>query len=110
MNTAKALVHIVDDDESMRTATSRLLRAAGYEVQMYGSVGEFLLGSAKEAPTKECAILDVQLPGPSGLDLQDALAKRGSILPVVFVSGHANIPISVRAMKAGAVDFLTKPV
>ncbi len=103
------VVHVVDDDDSMRTAVVRLLQAAGYQARGYGSAGEFLLGrSDRDAPG--CAVLDVRMPGPSGLDLQEALARFDVPLPIVFLTGHGDIPMSVRAIKAGAVDFLTKPV
>jgi RNA polymerase sigma factor (sigma-70 family) len=103
------IIHVVDDDESFRTAVTRLLRAAGHEVRSYSSAGEFLL--ARPAGTPGCVLLDVNMPGPSGLDLQDAFGnKRSDALPIVFLTGHGDIPMSVRAMKAGAVDFLTKPV
>jgi len=102
------IVHIVDDDAGMRKALGVLLRAAGYEVRTYASANEFLLARPGDAPG--CALLDVRMPGPSGLDLQQALAQRGTELPVVFLTGHGDIPMSVRAVKAGAVDFLTKPV
>ena len=87
---------------------ARLLRAAGYEVRVHVSGGDFLLNRQSDGPG--CVILDVQMPGPSGLDLQDAFIKSGDSMPIVFLSGHGDIPTSVRAMKAGAVDFLTKPV
>jgi len=103
-----ATVHVIDDDELVRTALARLLRLAGYEVRSYASAGEFLLEPPPAAPG--CLVLDVRMPGPSGLDLQDALARRAGSLPIVFMSGHGDIPMSVRAVKAGAVDFLTKPV
>jgi FixJ family two-component response regulator len=103
------IVHVVDDDDSVRTAVQRLLQAAGYEVRGYASAGEFLLGrSDRDAPG--CVVLDVRMPGPSGLDLQEALARLEVPVPIVFLTGHGDIPTSVRAMKAGAVDFLTKPV
>jgi len=102
------IIHLVDDDESLRTAVTRLLRAAGFEVRSYPSAGEFIL--ARPANTPGCLVLDVNMPGPSGLDLQKALRKQGDALPIVFLTGHGNIPMSVDAMKAGAVDFLTKPV
>jgi FixJ family two-component response regulator len=98
----------VDDDDSLRTAVLRLLRAAGYEVRGYPSAGEFLL--AKTEDVGGCVVLDVCMPGPSGLDLQAALGERDDALPVIFLTGNGDIPMSVRAMKAGAVDFLTKPV
>ncbi len=103
------VVHVVDDDDSVRTAVVRLLQAAGHEARAYASAGEFLLGrSDRNAPG--CVVLDVRMPGPSGLDLQEALARLEVPLPIVFLTGHGDIPMSVRAMKAGAVDFLTKPV
>lgn len=105
---AQPVVHIVDDDESLRVAIARLLRAAGYEVCCHASAGEFAL--ADLTGTRGCLILDVRMPGPSGLDLQAALARREDALPIIFLTGHGDVPMSVRAMKAGAVDFLTKPV
>jgi len=107
MNTAP-LIHIVDDDPSMRVALVRLLEAAGFEVRGYASTGEFLLQPLPDSPG--CLLLDLRLPGPSGLELQAALQQRNITLPIVFLSGQANVAASVRAMKAGAVDFLTKPV
>lgn len=108
MTDSPAIVHIVDDDESLRTALARLLRASGHEVRMYGSAGEFLIADISDAPG--CLILDVQLPGPSGLELQQALERHQRFLPVIFLTGHGDIATSVKAMRAGAVDFLTKPV
>jgi FixJ family two-component response regulator len=102
------VVHIVDDDEDTRVGLGRLLRAEGYEVRPYESAGHFLLAPAGEGPG--CVILDLQMPGPSGLELQEAMAKRGDSLPVVFLSGHGSIRHSVHAIQRGAVDFLTKPV
>jgi FixJ family two-component response regulator len=101
-------IHVVDDDASMRTALLRLLDAAGHEARGYSSTGEFLLQPLPDRPG--CLLLDLRLPGPSGLELQAALQRQGNPLPVVFLTGHANVDSSVRAMKAGAVDFLTKPV
>ncbi|MGH7936644.1 MAG: response regulator transcription factor, partial [Chthoniobacterales bacterium] len=103
-----AIIHVVDDDESFQKAVSRLLRAAGYEVRSYANAGAFLLAHLDETPG--CILLDLRMPGPSGLDLQEALALRPQPLPIIFLSGNADIPTSVRAMKAGATDFLTKPV
>jgi FixJ family two-component response regulator len=102
------LIHVVDDDASMRDSMTELLDAAGFRVRSYGSTGEFLL----EAPVDEpgCLLLDVRLPGPSGLDLQAGMRRHGINLPVIFLTGFADVPTSVRAMKAGAVDFLEKPV
>ncbi len=102
------LIHVVDDDDSQRTALLRLLDAAGFEARGYVSTGEFLLDALPDRPG--CLLLDVQLPGPSGLELHEALQRKGATLPVVFLTGHADVPTSVRAMKAGAVDFLEKPV
>ena len=102
------IVHVVDDDDSARTAVLRLLSAAGYVARGYCSAGEFLMAVNDDAPG--CLVLDVRLPGPSGLELQEALARRQSTLPVIFLTGFGDIPMSVRAIKAGAVDFLTKPV
>ncbi len=102
------LIHVVDDDESLRTALLRLLGAAGFEARGYGSAGDFLLDLPPDRPG--CLLLDVRMPGPSGLDLQTALKSRGIALPIVFLTGYADVSASVGAMKAGAVDFLTKPV
>lgn len=104
----RALIHVVDDDESLRASLIDLLRAAGYDVQGYASAGDFLLQPPRDQPG--CLLLDVRLPGPSGLDLQAALDGHGVTLPIVFMTGFADVATSVRAMKAGAVDFLEKPV
>ena len=108
MSGLAATIHIIDDDSSIRTALSRLLRAAGYEVRTYASAGEFLIEERGAGPA--CVVLDVQMPGPSGLDLQKKLGAGDDPLPIIFLTGHGDIPMSVRAMRAGAVDFLTKPV
>jgi FixJ family two-component response regulator len=106
--TTAPLIHIVDDDESMRKALQRLLAEGGYQTCAYGSTGEFLL---QPLPDREgCLLLDVCMPGPSGLELQSALQRRNAGLPVIFLTGHADVASSVKAMKAGAVDFLEKPV
>jgi len=105
---AAPLIHVVDDDSSMRSALLLLLGELGFDVQGYGSTGEFLLQPLPDRPG--CLLLDLRLPGPSGLELQAALQPQGIMLPVVFLTGHANVDACVRAMKAGAVDFLTKPV
>jgi RNA polymerase sigma factor (sigma-70 family) len=102
------VIHVVDDDDSFRTAVTRLLRAAGYEVRSYPTAGEFLL--ARRDNTPGCLVLDVRMPGPSGLELQEAFGRRNDTLPIIFLTGHGDIPMGVRAMKAGAADFLTKPV
>ncbi len=103
-----ALIHVVDDDESLRTSMLRLLGAAGFEARGYASTGEFLLQAPPDRPG--CILLDLRMPGPSGLELQAALQRQGVALPVVFMTGHGDVASSVRAMQAGAVDFLTKPV
>ncbi len=108
MDRLQATVHVVDDDESFRKAILRLLRAAGYTARGYGSVAEFL--SADPASAPGCVITDLRMPGPSGLDLQAALVGSDNPLPVIFLSAHGDIPTTVRAMRGGAVDFLTKPV
>jgi FixJ family two-component response regulator len=102
------IIHVVDDDSSFRTAVMRLLRAAKYEVRGYASASEFLNSDPYANPG--CILLDLRMPGASGLDLQQSLAQMEERLPVIFLTGHGDIPASVRAMKAGAVDFLTKPI
>ena len=104
----KPIIHLIDDDGQFQIAVSRLLRASGYEVQTYNSAGEFLLAPKQDRPG--CILLDIQMPGPSGLDLQKALAMQPQGPTIIFLTGHGDIPASVRAMKEGAVDFLTKPV
>ena len=101
-------VFLVDDDAGVLKALSRLLRAKGYNVQSYTSPQEFL--ARHDATMAGCAVLDVSMPGLDGLELQQALAVEGSPRPVIFITGKGDIPTSVRAMKAGALDFLTKPV
>ena len=108
MNSTTSIVHVVDDDDSYRIALQRLLKAAGYQTRAYASAGEFLMTPRESA--RGCVVLDLHLPGPSGLELQEALSLRGEKLPIIFISGYATIPVSVSAMKAGAIDFLTKPV
>jgi FixJ family two-component response regulator len=108
MSDESATVFLVDDDPGVLRALARLLRAAGFDVRAFRSSREFLAGH--DAATPGCIVLDLAMPGESGLDLQTALAAAGCQRPIVFVSGHGDIPSSVRAMKAGAVDFLTKPV
>jgi len=102
------VIHVVDDDESLRAALLRLLAAAGFEARGYATAGDFLLHPPPAGPG--CLLLDVRMPGPSGLDLQEALRRRGVALPVVFLTGYADLTAGVRAMKSGAVDFLAKPV
>ena len=102
------LVHVIDDDASFRTAVERRLKLAGYDVETYASAQQ-LLDRLPGAERPGCILLDVQMPGLNGLDLQSRLIERGSILPIVFVTGYADTPATVRAIKAGAEDFLTKP-
>ena len=104
---AEPIVFVVDDDPSVRTSTARLVRSAGFDVKTFGSAAEFLASPRPEGPA--CLVLDVRLPGQSGLDLQRDLTGSGVEIPIIFMSGHGDIPMSVRAMKAGAVEFLTKP-
>ncbi|TMA77690.1 MAG: response regulator transcription factor [Deltaproteobacteria bacterium] len=107
MTDAAPIVFVVDDDPSVRSSTERLVRSAGFEVKTFGSAAEFLETPRPEAPA--CLVLVIRMPGRSGLDLQHELAGSGIQIPIIFVTGHANIPMTVRAMKAGAVEFLTKP-
>lgn len=108
MTTVSQTIHIVDDDASFRTAIGNLLSAYGYGVALYESAKQLL----KTLPIADpaCILLDVQMPGLNGPQLQDHLAETGCKLPIIFVTGHGDIPTSVRAIKAGAEDFLTKPV
>ena len=105
--TSTAPVYVVDDDASVREAVGRLVRSGGWKVETFASAREFLGSSSAHVPG--CLILDVRLPGLSGLDLQERLAKAGTRTPIIFLTGHADIPTSVRAIKAGALEFLTKP-
>jgi len=102
-----AIIHVVDDDASLRDALDSLLRSVGLRVRTWPSVREFLDGERADVPG--CLVLDVRLPGMSGLDFQAQLSDHGIHLPVVLMTGHGDIPMSVRGMKAGAIDFLTKP-
>jgi FixJ family two-component response regulator len=104
----QALVIIVDDHASVREALSELIQSAGFEAVCFASAREFLDADLSDTPG--CMILDVRMPGASGLDLQRHLAQNGNSKPIIFLTGHGDIPMSVQAMKAGAVDFLTKPV
>jgi FixJ family two-component response regulator len=105
--TSDPVVYVIDDDASFRKAVSRLLRSAGLEVEALASAGEFLERPAADRPA--CLVLDVRMPGPSGMDLQSALEETGREIPIVFMTGHGDVSTSVRAMKKGAVDFLEKP-
>ena len=109
MTTTTPIVHVIDDDDSFRTAIARVLQFAGHRVKEYASAGAFLLHeTARDAPG--CILLDLRMPGPSGLELHEAIAGNEGALPVIFISGHADVNSSVRAMNSGAVDFLTTPV
>ncbi|MFM0644596.1 response regulator [Paraburkholderia bryophila] len=105
---AEAVIHVVDDDTAVRTALMRLLHQAGFQVKGYPSAGDFLVAVPDALPG--CLLLDLELPGPSGLDLQHALHRMGNPMPVVFISAHHDIPKTVTAIKAGASDFLLKPI
>jgi FixJ family two-component response regulator len=107
MTEERAVVFVIDDDASTREALQSLVRSVGLEVQLFGSTREFLQTKRPDAPG--CLVLDVRLPGASGLDFQHELASSSIDLPIIFVTGYGDIPMSVRAMKAGAVDFLSKP-
>ncbi len=101
------LVIVVDDDQGVREALSSLFRSVGLEVALFGSAAELLVAKMPDRP--RCLVLDIRLPGVSGLDFQSQLANSALDMPIIFVTGYGDIPMSVRAMKAGAVDFLTKP-
>jgi FixJ family two-component response regulator len=101
-------VVVVDDDPSVREGLETLLRSVDLQVRLHGSVQEFLSSRRPDGPA--CLVLDVRLPGKSGLDLQDHLTKTQIHIPIIFITGHGDIPMTVRAMKGGAVEFLTKPV
>jgi FixJ family two-component response regulator len=101
------IVFIVDDDPSVRRSTERLIRSAGLKVQIFAAAREFLKHPRIEGPA--CLVLDVRMPGLSGMNLQRELMQAGIHIPIIFITGHGDIPMSVRAMKAGAVEFLTKP-
>jgi FixJ family two-component response regulator len=107
MSQAKPTVFVVDDDPSMRRSLESLLTSVGHQVRLFSSAPEFMQAVRGDSPG--CLILDVRLPGMSGLAFQQELAKAGVSLPVIFITGHGDVPMTVRAMKAGAVEFLTKP-
>lgn len=107
MTDTDPIVFIVDDDDSVRKALTRLINSVGLNVETFASADDFLKRESHNGPA--CLVLDIRMPGLSGLDLQDELVAAGRTLPIIFVSGHGNIPLSVRAMKAGAVDFIEKP-
>ena len=107
MSDPNCIVFMVDDDPLVRDSVADLLDSAGFEVRTFGSATEFI--QSKRPDLSACLILDVELPGLSGLDLQAELANSGVEMPIIFLTGHGDIPMSVRAMKRGAVEFLTKP-
>jgi len=106
-NDAAAIVFVIDDDESIREALKSLIRSVGLSVETFASAQEFLQSKRPDVPA--CLILDVRMPGLSGLDLQRDLSETNIYIPIIFITGHGDIPMSVRAMKAGAIEFLTKP-
>jgi FixJ family two-component response regulator len=108
MTDADAIVFVVDDDVAVRRSLENLFRSVGLRVEAFGSAQDFLHSKRLDVPG--CLVLDVRLPGLSGLDLQKRMAEAGLDIPIVFITGHGDIPMTVRAMKAGAVEFLTKPV
>lgn len=107
MSAVDSVVYVVDDDVSSRQSLEFLVRASGYTVRAFSSSKEFLASPRPEMPA--CLVLDVRMPGLTGLELQEELAKMGVRIPIIFMTGHGDIPMSVQAMKAGAVEFLTKP-
>jgi FixJ family two-component response regulator len=107
MTEAEPIVFVVDDDPEVRISTARLIQSAEIEVETFGSAQEFLSSQRRDGPA--CLVLDMRLPGLSGLDLQRALTDVDIRLPIIFITGHGDIPMSVQAMKAGAIDFLIKP-
>jgi RNA polymerase sigma factor (sigma-70 family) len=107
MTEVDAIVFVIDDDRSVREAIKSLMRSVGMRVETFASAQEFTAAKRPDAPA--CLVLDVRMPGLSGLDLQRELTEAGIHIPVIFITGHGDIPMSVRAMKAGAVEFLTKP-
>jgi FixJ family two-component response regulator len=107
MNEIAPIVFVVDDDNLFRRSTERLIRVAGWNVQSFASASDFLKNPRPEGPA--CLVLDVHMPGLSGMDLQQELARMGLDIPIIFITGRGDIPMSVRAMKAGATEFLAKP-
>ena len=99
----RPIVFVIDDDDSVRRSLERLLRSVDLDVETFASAQEFLKRPLPDRPS--CVVLDLRLPGPSGLELQESLIRAGHALPIVFISGHADVPSSVRAIKAGAIDF-----
>ena len=107
MPDANSTVLVIDDDPDLRASVGRLLRSLGLDAQLFASISDFLKSDPPDGPT--CLVLDVRLPGQSGLDLQRELTAANRELPIIFITGHGDIPMSVQAMKGGAIEFLTKP-
>jgi RNA polymerase sigma factor (sigma-70 family) len=107
MNEPASIVFVVDDDPSIRRAIKRLIESVGLYVELFGSAAEF--SNSSHPDVVSCLILDIRLPGISGLDLQRKLAEAKTLIPIIFISAHGDVPMTVRAMKAGAIEFLTKP-
>src|ERR1700688_1051532 len=108
MKDAALMVYVVDDDSSVRRALKRLIESVGLQVELFGSAQEFMSGKTRpEVPS--CLVVDIRLPGIGGLDFQQELARTSVHIPIIFISAHGDVPMTVRAMKAGAVEFLTKP-
>ena len=107
MSDAASTVLVIDDDPDLRASVGRLLRSLGINVQLFASIPDFLKSAPPDGPT--CLVLDIRMPGQSGLDLQRELAAANREIPIIFVTGHGDIPMSVQAMKRGAIEFLTKP-
>jgi len=107
MPDANSTVLVIDDDPNLRASVGRPLRSLGLDAQLFASISDFLKSDPPDGPT--CLVLDVRLPGQSGLDLQRELAAANRELPIIFITGHGDIPMSVQAMKGGAIEFLTKP-
>jgi FixJ family two-component response regulator len=107
MPDATSTVLVIDDDPDLRASVGRLLRSLGLDARLFASISDFLKSDPPDGPT--CLVLDVRLPGQSGLDLQRELAAANRELPIIFITGHGDIPMSVQAMKGGAIEFLTKP-
>ena len=108
MNEPSGIVYVVDDDPSVRKASARLFRSAGFQVEAFGTAQEFLEYPRPDQPS--CLVLDVRMPGLNGVELQEQLKAHDADLPIIFMTGHGDIPMTVKAIKAGAVDFLPKPV
>ena len=107
MIASNEIIFVVDDDSSVRTAVKRLIRSLGFTVETFDSAQAFLNHEPHDGPA--CLVLDIRMPGTSGIQLQEQLAKADVQIPIIFITGHGNIPMSVKAMKAGAVDFIEKP-